>query len=165
MPDPADPADASAPPPRQPRRRIRPGVRAPRRADRGRRVLITIVGLIIVLFMSARGIARFVTEVWWFDNLNFGSSFRTTLFTKIGLGVVFGLAGALAVLVNLVAADRLAPRAVSSGPEDLFIVRYRDLMRRRGTRVRLAAAAAFGIISGARPWPNVGVNGCCSVME
>jgi uncharacterized protein len=123
-------------------------VARPVRKDRGRRFLVTVVLAAFVLFLSARGISRFATDVLWFESLGYGKVFGTTLFTRIGLGLVFGLVGALAVFANLVAADRFAPRIVSNAPEDLFIVRYRELMARRGTRLRLLAGVVFGFLTG-----------------
>jgi uncharacterized protein len=120
----------------------------PAKSDRGRRLLIGVVLVLFVLFVSARGIARFATDVLWFESLGYGKVFGTILFSRIFLGVVFGVIGALAVVVNLIAADRLAPRVVSSAPEDLFIVRYRELMNHRGMRLRLIAGGLFGVLTG-----------------
>lgn len=131
-----------------PRRRLtrrQPSVPKP---NAGRRLLVGVVFVAFVVFLSARGIARFATNVLWFDSLGYGKVFGTMLFAQVGLGAIFGLFGALAVFLNLAAADRLAPRTVSNAPEDVFVVRYRELMSQRGTRLRLFVAAVFGVMTG-----------------
>ena len=95
------------PPPRRPRE--------PRLSGRSRVVLIVLaVGLLLLIF-SLRGIAGFFTDYLWFDSLGQGDTFRTVLGAKLSLAAIF--IGFFFVLawVNLVIADRLAPRRAQTG--------------------------------------------------
>ncbi len=108
-----------------------------------------IVGVLFVLFLSARGIAGFFTEVLWFRALGFGSVFFKILWSKVGLGLFFTLLSALMLGINLVVADRVAPALLTGGVEDQMILRYREMLGRLGRRVRLVVALAFGFLAGA----------------
>lgn len=135
-----------------PQRRFRAGPRptrsSARRGNRGRTLIIVAVGAIFMLFTSARGIASFITDILWFDSLGFGSVFFKILRVKIGLAVAFSLLSTLAVLVNVIAAERMAPTVVGNSPEEVLIQRYREMMRRGGRKLRLLFALIFGLVAG-----------------
>ena len=50
--------------------------------------------------------------------------------------------------VNLIVADRLAPLARASGPEDEIIERYRSVVEPYAGRIRFAVAAFFAVVMG-----------------
>ena len=145
MPEPDDDSPAA-------RRRFRvpsPPRRVVTRAGgRGRLLIVGIVGILFVLFMSARGIASFLTDIFWFNSLGFGSAYFKILRVKIGLAVVFSLIATAAVLVNVVTAERMAPTVIGSSPEEQLIQRYREMMSRGGRRLRLLFALVFGLVAG-----------------
>ncbi|MEZ5233394.1 MAG: UPF0182 family protein [Acidimicrobiales bacterium] len=132
MPNPAEPAAAGR-----------------RRLSRKGRVLVAVaVVAVMVLFLSLRGIAGFYTDYLWFDSLGAASVWRGVLGAKIALGVIFtGVFFAL-LWINLLIADRLAPRFRPSGPEEELLERYYDLVGRRSGLVRFGAAAMFALIAG-----------------
>ncbi|MCC6436365.1 MAG: UPF0182 family protein, partial [Acidimicrobiales bacterium] len=120
-----------------------------RRLSKKSRVLVAVVLVALtVLFLSLRGIAGFYTDYLWFDSLGASSVWRGVLGAKVALGVIFtGVFFAL-LWINLLIADRLAPRFRPSGPEEELLERYYDLVGRRSGLVRFLAAALFALIAG-----------------
>jgi uncharacterized membrane protein (UPF0182 family) len=137
---------------RRPRRRRSDGVAGdglPRRAGRGRSVLLTALVILVVLLVSLRGIAAFYTDKLWFESLGLGTVWSTALGTRIslallGAGVFFGLCWA-----NMVIAERLAPVFRPVAPADDLIERYHDLVGHRAALVRLGLAVFLSVLFGA----------------
>ena len=100
-----------------PRRRIR-------RPGRGRVVLIVAAIAIFLLLTSLRGIARVYTDYLWFDSLGQGSTWSSLLAARVAPALVFTVVFFVIMFVNLVIADRLAPKYRAMGPEDELIARY-----------------------------------------
>lgn len=119
-----------------------------RRLSRGRLVLIAIVAVLFVLFLSLRGLAGFWTDWLWFDSLGLGSVFTGVLGAKIALGVIFTAVFFLMVLINLVIADRLAPKVRQSGPEDDLLDRYHATIGRRTKTVRVVVSLILALVAG-----------------
>src|SRR5580704_12714679 len=94
----------------------------PRRATRGR-VLIVVVIVLIVVGTSLHSIADFYTDYLWFQELKFTSVFRGVLVTQVLLAIFFCALFFVMMLVNLVIADRIAPRIRPTGPEDELVQR------------------------------------------
>ncbi len=122
---------------------------SPRRLSRRGRVLLGVVaGGLAVLFLSLRGIARTYTDFLWFDSLGLSSVWTGVLGAKVALGVIFtGVFFAL-LWINLLIADRLAPRFRPSGPEEDLLERYYAFVGRRAGLVRFVTAALFALIAG-----------------
>ncbi len=120
----------------------------PASSGRGRIFIgVALVGL-FVLLISLRGIAAFYTDKLWFDSLELGSVWSTTLGTKIsltllGAGVCFGL-----IWANMVIAERLAPAFRPVAPDDDLIERYHDLVGHRAVLVRLGLAVFLALLFG-----------------
>ncbi len=110
---------------------------------------MVVLGTLFLVFISARGIAGFFTDLLWFQSLDFGSVFTSILTTKIVLGFVFTAFAAVAVITNTFFADRLAPRLTDLGPGEQVIMRYREIMVTRGRWVRLVFGLLFGFLAGA----------------
>jgi uncharacterized membrane protein (UPF0182 family) len=106
------------------------------------------VVLLFFLLTSIKGIASFYTDFLWFDELGFASVWRGVLGAKIGLSVVFTLAFFLLLWVNLVIADRVAPRFRPTGPEDEIVARYQEVIGPYAGKVRFGVAALFALIAG-----------------
>jgi uncharacterized membrane protein (UPF0182 family) len=133
-----------APSDRPPRRPRQPGVR---RIPRGRAALVIAVVVIIVLLLSLRGIAGFWTDYLWFHQLGFGSVFTGILGAKIALALIFMALVFVFFLVNLIIADKIAPR-LSLGPQDEISQRYREAIGRHEPKVRVVVALLFALILG-----------------
>ena len=119
-----------------------------RRLSRGRLLLIAVVAVLFVLFLSLRGLAGFWTDWLWFDSLGLGSVFTGVLGAKIALGVIFTAVFFLMVLINLVIADRLAPKVRQSGPEDDLLDRYHATIGRRTKTVRVVVSLILALVAG-----------------
>lgn len=122
---------------------------SPDRRSRRRAIAIAAV---VVLLLGASSLARFYTDVLWFQEVGFESVLWTSIGTRALVGAVVAAAVALIVWVNLVVASRAAP--VYGG----FVVggrtivdpmeRYREVLTPYVRWLRIAAAAVIGILSG-----------------
>src|SRR5450432_3635699 len=120
-----------------------------RRRSLGLRVwLIGAVVLIIVLLASLRGLARFYTDYLWFHEVGLSATWRGLIGAKLIPTLVFSVFFFVLMLVNLIIADRLAPRTRAMGPEDEMVERYRSYVAPYAGRVRFAISAFFAFIVG-----------------
>jgi hypothetical protein len=128
------------------------GERRSRRREhrpRGRVILIVVAVALFILVTTLRSVASFYTDYLWFNSIGQTGVWRGVLGTKIGLAVVFiGLFFAL-MWVNLLIADRLAPRFRPAGPEEELIERYHEIIGQRQGALRIGIAALFAVIAGA----------------
>jgi uncharacterized membrane protein (UPF0182 family) len=67
------------------------------------------VAAFFVLLLASGAIARFYTDVLWFQEVGFSSVMWTTLGTQFGLGAALGVIGALVAWANLRLAQSVAP--------------------------------------------------------
>jgi len=119
-----------------------------RRFSRGRIALIVVVAVVFALFMSLRGLAGFWTDWMWFDSLGLGSVFTGILGAKIALGAIFTAAFFVIVIINLVIADRIAPKVRETGPEDDLLDRYHATIGRRTKTVRVVVSLMLALVAG-----------------
>jgi uncharacterized membrane protein (UPF0182 family) len=113
--------------------------------------------VIVVLLLSARGLARIYTDYLWFAEVHFSDTWRGLIKAKAFPALIFSAIFFVALYVDLVIADRLAPLARAAGPEDEIIERYRNVVVPYAGRIRLVVAAFFSIVmaSGvASEWKN-----------
>jgi uncharacterized membrane protein (UPF0182 family) len=122
--------------------------RRPRRPPRARPALILTVVVLVALVFSLGKIAGFYTDFLWFHQLGFTDVFTGLLGAKIFLAVFFTAVMFVLVIVNLVVADRLAPRFQSFGPDDELVQRYREAVGRHANKVRLGVAIVFALLLG-----------------
>lgn len=98
-----------------------------------KRIVFAVAALLIIaIALSLRPIATFWTDYLWFDNLGMSSVWSGILSARVGLSVVTGLVFFVCMFVNLLIADRLAPRfPVDLSASDEVLVRYRELVSGR----------------------------------
>ena len=120
----------------------------PRRRFRLRGWLIALVVVLVVLLFSLRGLAGFYTDFLWFDSLGQGSTWSSLLAAKVAPALVFTVVFFAIMYVNLVIADRLAPKYRSTGPEDELIARYQQATGRYTGRIRIGVSLFFALIAG-----------------
>jgi uncharacterized membrane protein (UPF0182 family) len=113
---------------------------------RGWLVLVAIV--LVILLLSLRGLARFYTDYLWFKDVGFAHTWRALLSAKIVPALIFSAVFFVIMVVNLVVADRVAPRYRGTGPEDEIIERYRGYVAPYAGRVRVGVALFFSLIMG-----------------
>jgi uncharacterized membrane protein (UPF0182 family) len=131
-------------------------VRAPselprRRRPRGTRNRAWLIVLAVALFLlltSLRGIAGFYTDYLWFKSLDFADVFTGILRSKVLLAVLFTAVLFVLLWVNLLIADRIAPRFRPAGPEEELVERYHELIGERTGLVRLLISGLFALILG-----------------
>lgn len=125
-----------------------PSVEGRRRSLGLRGWLIGAAVLLVILLLSVRGLARFYTDYLWFDDVGFTRTWRALLFAKLVPALIFSAVFFAVMLVNLIVADRVAPRYRGTGPEDEIIERYRGYVAPYAGRVRVVVALFFAIVMG-----------------
>ena len=110
--------------------------------------MIAVVVVLVVLFLSARGLAGFYTDYLWFDSVGFGSTWRGLLWARFAPTAVFTVLFFVLMLVSLTVADRLAPRTRTMGPEDELLARYQHSVGPYSGRIRIAVSAFFALVTG-----------------
>jgi uncharacterized protein len=120
----------------------------PRRRFRLRGWIIGLVVVFLVLAFSLRGLAGFYTDFLWFDSLGQGSTWSSLLAAKVAPALVFTVAFFVLMWMNLIIADRLAPKYRSMGPEDELIARYQQVAGPYTGRIRVGVSLFFALIAG-----------------
>jgi hypothetical protein len=120
----------------------------PRRPLGLRGWLIGAAVLVVILLLSLRGLARFYTDYLWFQEVGFADTWRRLLSAKALPALIFSAFFFVFLLVNLVVADRVAPRYRTEGPEDEIIERYRTYVAPYSGRLRVAVALFFALVMG-----------------
>ena len=121
----------------------------PRRPLGLRGWLIGAAVVLVFALLSLRGLARFYTDYLWFKEVGFGDTWRRLLSAKAIPALIFSTIFFVVMLVNLIVADRIAPRYRSAaGPEDEIIERYRTYIAPYSGRLRVLVALFFALIMG-----------------
>ena len=110
--------------------------------------LIVAAVVLVILLLSLRGLARFYTDYLWFKDVGFAHTWRALLSAKAVPALIFSVVFFVVILVNLIVADRIAPRYRGTGPEDEIIERYRGYVAPYAGRVRVLVAIFFSLIMG-----------------
>ncbi len=110
--------------------------------------IIGIVVVLIVLLFSLRGLAGFYTDYLWFNSLGQGSTWSSLLAARVAPALVFTVVFFVIMFVNLVIADRLAPKYRAMGPEDELIARYQQVAGPYMMRIRIGVSLFFALIAG-----------------
>ena len=119
--------------------------------------LIGAAVLLVVLLLSLRGLARVYTDYLWFQDVGFTHTWRSLIGAKAIPAIIFTAIFFVLMLVNLIVADRVAPRYRGTGPEDEIIERYRGYVAPYAGRVRVGVALFFALVMGsgvAAQWQN-----------
>jgi uncharacterized membrane protein (UPF0182 family) len=125
-----------------------PSVEGRRRPLGLRGWLIGAAILLVIFLLSLRGFARFYTDYLWFQDIGFAKTWRALLSAKAVPALIFSTIFFVLMLVNLIIADRVAPRYRGTGPEDEVIERYRSYVAPYAGRVRVGVSLFFAIIMG-----------------
>jgi uncharacterized membrane protein (UPF0182 family) len=125
-----------------------PTVEARRRPLGLRGWLIGAAIALVILLLSLRGLARFYTDYLWFQDVGFDRTWRRLLWAKLVPAAIFSAIFFVFMLVNLIVADRVAPRYRGTGPEDEVIERYRGYVAPYAGRLRAGVALFFAVIMG-----------------
>lgn len=106
-------------------------------------IILLVVGL-AVLLLSARGIAHFVTDWYWFNALGYRTVFLTEVGTRVGLWIGGATVALVFLWLNLRVAQRgVAPHLVLRTSAGVTVA-LATLLRRMGWGVAAFLAAAMG---------------------
>ncbi len=110
--------------------------------------IIGIIVILVVLLFSLRGLAGFYTDYLWFDSVGQGTTWSSLLAARVAPALVFTIVFFVIMFVNLVIADRLAPKYRAMGPEDELIARYQQVAGPYTMRIRIGVSLFFALIAG-----------------
>ena len=125
-------------------------------ADVRRRWWLIVIGVAVVVVVSATRLATFYTDILWFGSIGFSDVFWTMLTTQLGLGLTAGVIMFGLLAGNLLLARRLAPPYRIPTTREEGIERYRQAVEPFGRPLLLAVAGLIGVLSGfsvAPEWP------------
>jgi hypothetical protein len=125
-----------------------PNVDTPRRPLGIRAWLIGAAVLIVVLLLSLRGLARVYTDYLWFKEVGFSDTWRGLVAARFVPALIFSAFFFLLMLVNLIVADRIAPKYRSMGSEDEIIEKYRTYVAPYAGRLRVIVSLFFALVMG-----------------
>jgi uncharacterized membrane protein (UPF0182 family) len=116
---------------------------------RVRRRWVLIVALVIIALLLLLGIlSGFYVDVLWFREVHQSGVFWHVIWTKLALGIVFGVAFFLLLAVNLFVARRLRPRFRVFSPEQEIIERYRAVIDPHANQLIPAVSAVIALLVG-----------------
>ena len=118
------------------------------RPSRGRILVSVIVGLVLLLAFSARGLSTFYVNVLWFNSVGFSDVYWGVLRSKIELGVIFTVGCFAFLWLNLLIADKVAPLSLPNTPEDQTVMRIREATAKSRGKLRIALAVLIGLMLG-----------------
>ena len=116
-----------------------------------RQILIfVIIGIILVLLASLRGVARLYTDFLWFKEVKFSSVWTGIIGTKVMLVGAFFLVALVVFLLNFFIARRISPESTLLRPDEELIRAFRLLMRKSGGRLIAGVSVLFALFVA---WP------------
>ena len=118
------------------------------RPSRGRILVSVIVGLVLLLAFSARGLSSFYVNVLWFNSVGFSDVYWGILRSKVELAVIFSLGCFAFLWLNLLIADKVAPLTLPNTPEDQTVMRIREATAKSRGKLRIALALLIGLMLG-----------------
>ena len=116
--------------------------------SRGRIIFSAIVGLVLLLLFSAKGLAGFFVNVLWFNSVGRSDVYWGILRSKTELVVIFTLGAFIVFWVNMMLADRLAPLTLPNTPEDQTVMRIREATAKSRGKLRIALALVISLMLG-----------------
>ncbi len=118
------------------------------RPSRGRILVSVLVGAVLLLIFSARGLSSFYVNVLWFDSVGYSDVYWGILRSKVELAAIFTLGCFAFLWLNLIVADKIAPLSLPNTPEDQTVMRIREATARSRGKLRIAIAVVIGAMLG-----------------
>ncbi len=122
-------------------------MRTPARPRLQRRWFV-VGAVVLVLLISISSVVRFYTDLLWFHELHLARVFWKIIWTRLGIGVVGGVAAGLVVYLNLEVARRAAPRYRFVTPGEDLTEQYRSAFRPYARIANLLMAAVVAFFTG-----------------
>lgn len=128
----------------------RPMPQRPKAATGARRPgPLALTGLVLGLAVILGSVFTTIwTDKLWFDSVDFSRVFTTLLGTRVLLFVIFGLAMAVVVGITISVAYRLRPVVVPRTPDQLSLMRYRQLVGSVRWAALLVPSLLIGLFAG-----------------
>src|SRR5690348_1889077 len=121
----------------------------PRPEGRRPRPLILTLVVMAALLIGFSLFAGIWTDKLWYSSIGYGGVFKTLIWTKVLMFVVFGLLMGLIVGGNLWLAYRLRPVFRPNSPEQANLERYREVINPLRRVLLISASLVFAIFAGA----------------
>ena len=118
------------------------------RPSRGRILVSVLVGVVLLLVFSARGLSSFYVNVLWFNGVGFSDVYWGILRSKVELAAIFSLGCFAFLWLNLLIADKVAPLTLPNTPEDQTVMRIREATAKSRGKLRIALALLIGLMLG-----------------
>jgi len=99
--------------------------------SRRSKIVIAVVGILIVLLIALTSLTGVYVNWLWFGEVGYRQVFRTVLWTKVFLFLIFGVTMALIIGANLVVAYLLRPPFRPMSAEQQNLERYRVMVEPR----------------------------------
>ncbi|MGH3488828.1 MAG: UPF0182 family protein [Actinopolymorphaceae bacterium] len=131
-----------------PRDPFRRGPSGPRGGNVRTRALVPTIIVLVVLAAIFAVFTSFWTERLWFSSVDYSQVFTTTLLTRLGMFISFGVILGAAVFANLALAHRLRPRYRTMSNEQQTLDRYRDVIDPHRKLIAGVVAGLLGLIAG-----------------
>jgi hypothetical protein len=104
--------------------------------------------VVVVLMILAAAASTLYTEVLWFDEVGYSEVFWTGVWTRLGLGAVFGVIFAVLLLVNLWIVRKITNPARLFTVSDQILERYRATLQPYTKWIVIGGAILFGFFAG-----------------
>ena len=118
------------------------------RPSRGRILVSVLVGAVLLLIFSARGLSSFYVNVLWFNSVGYSDVYWGILRSKAELAVIFTVGCFGFLWLNLLVADKVAPLTLPNTPEDQTVMRIREATAKSRGKLRIAIAVLIGAMLG-----------------
>ncbi|RRD47448.1 UPF0182 family protein [Tessaracoccus sp. OH4464_COT-324] len=112
------------------------------------RALKISLGVFAVLAVAAIISSRILTDLWWFQSVDFSVVFSTLLVTQGLLFLVFGSLMGVAFYVSTALAYRLRPKVRRANLDTAFLIKGRDALDAKSKVLGLGLAAFFALFGG-----------------
>ena len=117
-------------------------------AGRRSRTLITTLVILGVLLLAFVILTGFWTDLLWYQSVDAQSVFSTTLMTRVGLLIVFGMLMGAIVGLNMWLAYRFRPVFPTMSPEQASLERYRQALAPVRRFLFIAVPGFLGLLAG-----------------
>lgn len=127
-----------------------PTIRIPNfgKPSRGRIILSSIIGVVLLLAFSAKSLSSFYVNVLWFNSVGHSNVYWGIMRSKAELALIFTVGAFMVLWVNFMLADRLAPLTLPNTPEDQTIIRIREATAKSRGKLRIALALLLSLMLG-----------------
>jgi uncharacterized membrane protein (UPF0182 family) len=121
------------------------------RPQSGKPIIPIIIGALIGLWMILTPLINIFIDYHWFKELNLLAIFKTSLITKIAIGIIAGIVAFIAIYTNIIVANQISKRSESfkGFSDNTFVQFYNAFPFARFLLLAAALVVSFLLGSGA----------------